>query len=323
MSSSPLILEAQNLKKRYPPTAEHKDGLLAVKGITLSLMRGEVLGLLGPNGAGKTTTISMMSGLLTPSEGDVQINGHSIRKEPLICKQAFGVVPQDIALYPTLSARANLEFFGRMYGLRGKTLQARVDHVLELITLTDRQKDQVGSFSGGMKRRVNIGVGLIHQPQLIFMDEPTVGVDPQSRRSILDTVKDLTKQGLTVLYTTHYMEEASELSDRIGIIDHGELIALGTEHDLLTQIGERDTIRLKVGEQAAQAVSILDGVTGVEKAMLEDSGVVKIMAGRGRQTLPAVIKALDSAGIIPLSVEVQEPNLETVFLHLTGRALRN
>jgi ABC-2 type transport system ATP-binding protein len=318
----PSIVEIRNLKKQYAPTQGQKDGQLAVKGINLSIEKGEIFSLLGPNGAGKTTTISMMSGLLPPTAGDVMIDGHSIVKEPMAVKKLIGVVPQEIALYPQLSARQNLEFFGKMYGLGGSELAKRCDEVLEFIGLKDRQKERVDSYSGGMKRRVNIGVGLLHKPALVFMDEPTVGIDPQSRRNILDAVKDLNKQGMTVLYTTHYMEEAEELSNRVAIIDHGEIIAEGKQGDLIQKVGEKDTILIKVGEdgeKAQQAVKDAQGVDGVTFS----EGVLRILAGRGRQALPNVIKALSEAGVVIQSVEVKEPNLEAVFLHLTGRALRD
>jgi ABC-2 type transport system ATP-binding protein len=316
------IVEIRNLKKRYAPTAESKEGNLAVKGINLTIERGEIFSLLGPNGAGKSTTINIMSGLLSPTEGDVTIDGHSIVKEPLEVKKRIGVVPQEIALYPELSARHNLEFFGKMYGLSGSELGKRCDEVLTFIDLKDRQKERIDTFSGGMKRRVNIGVGLLHKPMLVFMDEPTVGVDPQSRRSILDAVKQLNDEGTTVLYTTHYMEEAEELSNRVGIIDHGELIACGKQGDLIQQVGEKDTLVLKIGEQAEKALAIVKNVPGVDSVTSED-GKLRLLSGRGRQTLPAVLKALDEVGILPQSIEVVEPNLESVFLHLTGRALRD
>ncbi|MEP7290017.1 MAG: ABC transporter ATP-binding protein [Chloroflexota bacterium] len=321
------IIEIRNLKKRYPPSSAAKDkqGILAVKGINLSIERGEIFSLLGPNGAGKTTTISMMSGLLTPTEGDVIIDGKSIVKEPIEVKKRIGVVPQEIALYPDLSARRNLEFFGKLYGLGGTDLAKRCDEVLEFIGLKDRQQDHVSAFSGGMKRRVNIGVGLLHKPLIVFMDEPTVGVDPQSRRNILDTVKLLNQQGMTVLYTTHYMEEAEELSNRVGIIDHGELIACGTEGELIQQVGEKDVILLKLGEQTEQALGIVKAIPGIDSATAEegDSGKLRLLAGRGRQVLPAVIRTLDEAHLLPQSIEIVEPNLEAVFLHMTGRALRD
>lgn len=316
------IVETHNLKKRYPPTPGQKEGNFAVKGINLSIEKGEIFSLLGPNGAGKTTVISMMSGLLTPTEGDVVVDGHSIIKEPIAVKAVLGVVPQEIALYPQLSARQNLEFFGKLYGLGGADLGRRCDEVLEFIGLKDRQKERISSYSGGMKRRVNIGVGLLHKPKIVFMDEPTVGIDPQSRRNILDTVKTLNQQGMTVLYTTHYMEEAQELSHRVGIIDHGELIACGNQVELMQKVGEKDTILVKIGEQVVQAAEIVKSVPGIDSVTTDD-GTLKILAGRGRQTLPAVIKALDDKGMTLQSVEVKEPNLEAVFLHMTGRALRD
>jgi linearmycin/streptolysin S transport system ATP-binding protein len=319
---APLV-EIRNLTKRYAPTAGSKEGNLAVKGINLTIERGEIFSLLGPNGAGKTTTISMMSGLLTPTEGDVLIDGHSIVTNPIEVKKRIGVVPQEIALYPELSARQNLEFFGKMYGLRGAELAKGCDEALDTIDLKDRQKERIDKFSGGMKRRVNIAVGLLHRPLLVFMDEPTVGVDPQSRRKILDTVKTLNQQGMTVLYTTHYMEEAGELSDRIGIIDHGELIAVGTQGDLIQKVGEKDAILLKMGDQADAVREVVKRVPGIDSVTVEDGGKLRLLAGRGRQALPAVIKAIDDAGCLPQSIEVVEPNLEAVFLHLTGRALRD
>ncbi|MBX3063531.1 MAG: ABC transporter ATP-binding protein [Anaerolineae bacterium] len=321
----PPIVEIRNLKKRYAPTAGQKEGQYAVKGVNLTIERGEIFSLLGPNGAGKTTTISMMCGLLAPTEGDVSIGGHSIIRDPIAVKRMLGVVPQEIALYPQLSARQNLEFFGKMYGLGGTELAKRCDDVLEVIGLRDRQKERVDSYSGGMKRRVNIGVGLLHKPELVIMDEPTVGIDPQSRRNILDTVKSLNQQGMTVLYTTHYIEEAEELSDRVGIIDHGEIIALGKQGDLILKVGEKDVLLIKVGEVAAKAVDLLHGVAGIDGVTLADGGsdTVRVLAGRGRAALPQVIKTLDDNGISIQTVEVREPNLEAVFLQLTGRALRD
>src|SRR5690606_10920011 len=199
------------------------------------------------------------------TSGDATVAGYSVKKNPMGVRNAIGVVPQDLALYEDLTAKENLIFWGQMYNLSGKALSSRVDEVLEQIGLTDKAKNKVKTFSGGMKRRVNIGVGLLHKPKLLFMDEPTVGIDPQSRRAILDTVKDLNKKGMTVLYTTHYMEEAEELSDRVGIIDHGELIALGTQDELTKQVGQTDTIILHINENEdtealAESLKSLDGV---------------------------------------------------------------
>src|SRR5512137_748995 len=218
-------IEVQELHKIYSPGT---NAIHAVDGASFEVRAGEIFSLLGPNGAGKTTTISVLSCLLKPTSGDAVIGGHSVARESLKVREVIGVVPQDIALYNMLSARENLVFWGRMYGMGGAALKQRVNEVLEQIGLADKANAKVETYSGGMKRRVNIGVGLLHEPRLLFMDEPTVGIDPQSRRAILDTVKDLNKQGMTVLYTTHYMDEAAELSHRIGIVDHGRMIALGT-----------------------------------------------------------------------------------------------
>ena len=235
------ILEVQDLVKRF-------GDFTAVAGVSFDIQEGEVFSLLGPNGAGKTTTISMLSCLLTPTQGDAIIGGHSITKEPMAVKQIIGIVPQDIALYEDLNARENLEFWGRMYGIRGAALKQRVAEVLEQIGLADKAKQRIKTYSGGMKRRVNIGVGLLHKPRILFMDEPTVGIDPQSRRNILDGIKDLNTQGMTVLYTTHYMEEAEELSNRVGIVDHGKLIALGTQKELTQMVGQLEALRLHIPE---------------------------------------------------------------------------
>ena len=315
------IIEITQLTKQFNPP----DGVMAVKGVNLEIMEGEIFSLLGPNGAGKTTVISMMSSLLTPTEGDVRIDGHSIRTETMAAKRAIGVVPQELAVYPTLSARQNLEFFGKMYGLAGQDLKKRVTEVLEFIGLTDRANDRVDEYSGGMKRRVNIGIGLLHRPKVVFLDEPTVAIDPQSRRNILDAVKQLNEQGMTVLYTTHYMEEAQELSDRVGIIDHGEIIALGTQDELTQMVGEQDTVSLTVPNVTSEIVEQLAAVNGVDTCLLVDAeaGTLRIMAKDGRAVLPGLITVINNAGLRLQSLEVEEPTLEAVFLHLTGRALRD
>jgi ABC-2 type transport system ATP-binding protein len=311
------ILEVKNLVKKYGENT-------AVHGISFEIQEGEIFSLLGPNGAGKTTTISILSTLFSPTSGEATIGGHSITREPMAVRNLIGVIPQELALYDDLTARENLNFWGQMYGLSGKTLKTRVDEVLEQIGLADKAKSRIKTYSGGMKRRVNIGVGLLHKPRVLFMDEPTVGIDPQSRRAILDSVKDLNRQGMTVLYTTHYMEEAEELSDRVGIIDHGELIALGTQAELNRQVGENDTLLLHIddshnGVLLAQAVR---SVRGVMKADVTDHTVAVITPQAEEIMAPVILKA-NELGTKIRSVDIQEPNLEAVFLHLTGRALRD
>jgi len=311
------ILEVQNLVKKY-------GGVTAVKGISFDIKEGEIFSLLGPNGAGKTTTISMLSTLYTPTSGDATIDGHSITKDPMAVKQVIGVVPQEIALYEDLTAKENLLFWGQMYGLSGKSLNSRVDEVLEQIDLVDKAKNRVKTYSGGMKRRVNIGVGLLHKPRLLFMDEPTVGIDPQSRRAILDTVKDLNKHGMTVLYTTHYMEEAQELSNRVGIIDHGELIALGTQDELTKQVGQTDTLVLHIGENddSATLAASLKGMKDILEANASDHEI-SIITPQAENILASVVSKANERGIKIRSLDIREPNLEAVFLNLTGRALRD
>ena len=308
-------IEVRNLKKSF-------GDLQAVADASFKAVSGEVLSLLGPNGAGKSTTISMLSGLLAPTEGDASIMGYSVTKEPEAAKKSLGVVPQDIALYHDLSARENLVLWGKMYGLRGTALKSRVDEVLEVIGLADRQKDHVGKFSGGMKRRVNIGVALLHKPDVIIMDEPTVGIDPQSRRHILDNVKELNKQGMTVLYTTHYMEEAAELSDHIAIMDMGKIIAYGTHNELIKMIGEQTRIDLTLNTDGERVLSAWEATEGVSQIDSLD-GKITVLVDDSNRVLPHLFEEASKAGVRITSVDIQEPNLETVFLHLTGRALRD
>jgi ABC-2 type transport system ATP-binding protein len=313
----PPILEANNLVKQY-------GDFTAVKNVSFQIERGEIFSLLGPNGAGKTTTISMLSTLLEPTSGDAHIDGYFITKDPIAVRKIIGVVPQEIALYEPLTARENLIFWGRMYGLGGAELNRRADQGLEQVGLSDRARSRVQTFSGGMKRRLNIAVGLLHQPQILFMDEPTVGIDPQSRRSILDAVKELNQQGLTVLYTTHYMEEAQELSHRVGIIDQGEMIANGTQKELTQTIGQHETLRLHLGEDidADWLASDLRGLPGVIQSSADNHAVL-LMVPEAEEALAPVITRTNELDVKIRSIDIQEPNLEAVFLHLTGRALRD
>jgi ABC-2 type transport system ATP-binding protein len=330
-----IMIETRELAKIFRTDGKEVE---AVKGVDLRIEKGEIFSLLGPNGAGKTTTISMISGLIEPTRGDAFIGGHSITQEPMKAKELLGVIPQEIALYPNLSARSNLRFFGRMYGLGGAELNRRVGELLAFSELTERADDRIDTYSGGMKRRVNIAAGLLHHPQVTYMDEPTVGIDPQSRRRILDTVKQLREErGMTILYTTHLMEEAQELSDRVAIIDHGEIIASGTQDALIQQVGEEDHLVIKVAQALVEPVlleGIRNSVQGVSQAVFDPpgeagedrtntSGLIRVRAKRGRRALRHVLKALEDAGVEVQSVEVREPDLEAVFLKLTGRALRD
>ena len=295
---------------------------LAVQGVSFEVTQGEIFSLLGPNGAGKTTTISMLSCLLRPNDGDARVMGHSIRSDSMGVKSVLGVVPQELALYEDLTARENLSFWGKMYGLRGSKLKVRVNEVLDIIGLRDRANERVGKYSGGMKRRVNIGVALLHKPKVIYMDEPTVGIDPQSRRNILDSVVKLKDEGMTVLYTTHYMEEAQELSDHIGIMDHGKLIACGTGEELVKLVGQQTRIDLTLNGDGASVMSAWQGVEGVSRVSAEE-GTVTVLAQDSNLVLPHLFEAAARLSMRITSVDIQEPNLEAVFLHLTGRALRD
>jgi ABC-2 type transport system ATP-binding protein len=294
----------------------------AVEDVSFNVQQGEIFSLLGPNGAGKTTIISMLSCLLHPDQGDATVMGHSVRQDPMAVKAVLGVVPQEVALYDDLSAHENLTFWGKMYGLRGAALKQRVDEVLEIIGLAERQKGRLGKFSGGMKRRVNIAVALLHKPKVIYMDEPTVGIDPQSRRSILDNVVSLKNQGMTVLYTTHYMEEAQELSDHIAIMDHGKMIAMGTHGELVQIVGEMDRISLTVNTAMDRVIEAWKDTPGVKGASQEESKITVVVDDSNR-VLPRLFDAASACRARITSVDIQEPNLETVFLHLTGRALRD
>jgi ABC-2 type transport system ATP-binding protein len=322
----------------------------AVDGVSFAICEGEVFGLLGPNGAGKTTTISMISCLLSPTSGEVVVDGASVLTDPGKVKRALGVVPQDIALYPTLTAVENLRFWARMYGLSGKVLEERVADALRLADLADRAKEPIEKYSGGMKRRINIAAGIMHHPRVLIMDEPTVGIDPQSRNHILETVKDLNRRGMTVIYTSHYMEEVEFLCDRVGIMDRGKLIALGTIDELKRLVGDENVISVRVNELPAGALEALRALPGVSsvsvaahaadaedaheaeapvdapadaEAAVETGTTVEVLSRDAGVVIASVVTALTGSGARVTSIDVREPNLESVFLHLTGKSLRD
>ncbi len=314
MSPGTTMLDARHLTRRFGER-------VAVDDVTFRVAAGETYGLLGPNGAGKTTTIRLVCGLLSADGGDVSVAGMPVSTSAPKAKAHIGYVPQDVSLYPDLTARENLAFFGRLYRLQGGALRHRVNEVLDLIDLLDRGDDRVESFSGGMKRRLNIGASLLHEPSLLILDEPTVGVDPQSRHAILESIRALGAAGLAVLYTTHYMEEAERICDRIGIIDHGHLIAEGSSRELVSQVGGRDRITLSANGSLAAFAEACRSMEGIERVDVADSSV-QLLAKDGRSRLPQVLEAASRTGTSVKSVEVDEPDLEAVFLHLTGTALR-
>ncbi|WP_081736623.1 ABC transporter ATP-binding protein [Amycolatopsis orientalis] len=309
------VLAVSGLTKRFGDR-------IAVDDVSFAIAPGETYGLLGPNGAGKTTTIRLVCGLLRPDAGSIAIAGLPGGGAMIDARAQVGYVPQDVALYPDLSARENLRFFGKLYRLRGKALERRVDEVLELIGLSERAKEKVEAYSGGMRRRLNIGAGLMHRPMLLVLDEPTVGVDPQSRHAIMENVRSLGASGMAVLYTTHYMEEAERLCDRVGIVDHGRLIAEGTRRELIDRLGEHDRINLAADGDLTSLAKLCRDMPGVERAGVTGDEL-QLIVRDGRHLLPGVLDTVERAGASVRSVEVTEPDLEAVFLHLTGTALRD
>jgi ABC-2 type transport system ATP-binding protein len=309
------VLVVRDLVRRY-------GDLTAVDGVSFRIAPGETYGLLGPNGAGKTTTISVIAGLIPGDAGTVTVLGEPVGPTRVAVKRHIGLVPQDLAIYPELSGRENLSFFGRLQHMRGKELTGRVDEVLELIGLADRAKDATKEYSGGMKRRLNIGIGLLHHPTLLILDEPTVGVDPQSRNAILESVETLSHEGMAVLYTTHYMEEAERLCDRIAIIDSGRIQAEGTRAELIRMTGEFDQIRLTGSGEVAAAATAIRVLPPVQHVDADRHSV--LLTVRDAPTAVArIVTAATKAGMTLDDVEISRPNLESVFLQLTGKALRD
>ena len=294
----------------------------AVDGISFRVDKGEVFGLLGPNGAGKSTAISMVSTLISPDRGEIEFKGTNILSDPKAIRQRLGLVPQDIALYPTLSGYENLAFWGSMYGLKGPGRKKRINEVSEIVGLNGRLKDRVDKYSGGMKRRINIGAALLHRPELLIMDEPTVGIDPQSRNHILDTVLELNRQGMTIIYTSHYMEEVEYLCSRICIMDQGRIIASGTKEELVELIKGQTRVHLKLDRTDEEILGVLRGIKGVADA----EQVLDEIAVSGENVdiiLADIIARVTEHGRRISSIDVSKPNLEAVFLHLTGKALRD
>jgi len=310
------MLSIHDLKKSY-----HRKQV--VGGISLEVGRGEAFGLLGPNGAGKSTTISMICGLLPYDEGDIQIDGLSVKDKPKAVKQKVGIVPQDIALYPTMSALDNLVFWGRMYGLKGSKVKERAFEVLQIVGLEDKVKDKIETFSGGMKRRINIGAALMHEPELLIMDEPTVGIDPQSRNHILETVKKLNKAGMTVIYTSHYMEEVEFLCERIAIMDHGKVIASGSKTELCSRLSGGTVLRMTAEPLTEAFVAELETLAGVEQATIQSETELSLLLNEAQSPLAEVIQTAVRSGVNIMGLQREEANLESLFLKLTGRTLRD
>jgi ABC-2 type transport system ATP-binding protein len=308
------MIEVEQLRKSYGE-------LIAVDGVSFAAHPGEIFGLLGPNGAGKTTTIGCISGLLTPSAGHVRVMGHDVVREGTAARANLGVVPQEIALYEDLSARDNLDYWGGAQGMRNPKLRERIQQVLDLTRLQDRAREPVKQFSGGMKRRLNFACGILHSPKVLLLDEPTVGVDPQSRVRLLDLVRAQAQAGTCVLYTTHYMEEAEALCDRLAIVDHGKIIAAGTLAELRSMLAERDLLRL-TGLFAPQAArTAMQQIDSVEILQGDESLLLLSLLGASEK-LPAIFAALAGAGAEVRGTTLTQPSLESLFIKLTGKELR-
>ncbi len=313
------MLVVRNLFKQY-------GDFTAVDDVSFEAAEGAVFGLLGPNGAGKSTTINCVSGLLQPTSGHLAVAGFDVQKEPKRAKQSLGVVPQELALYEDLPAIENLRYWGKAYGLRGSELEARVREILTYIGLGDRARDLPKKFSGGMKRRLNFGCGIVHRPRVILLDEPTVGVDPQSRERLFELVERERDNGACVIYTTHYMEEAERLCDSLGIIDHGKLIALGTLAELRAQTGARDVLQLNgefSEELTARATNAMlaGGMSDLE-IIAQDNESLTLTLSAGSHHLPTIFAAIADAGGLVSETSLRRANLETLFLMLTGKELR-
>jgi ABC-2 type transport system ATP-binding protein len=309
------VFQVQGLVKNY-------GALRAVDGVSFTVAKGELYGLLGPNGAGKTTIMSMLSGLLAPDEGRILFDSIDLAVDPLKVKAQLGVVPQEPALYENLSARENLAFWGGLYGLSGVELRKAVDRALDLVGLKDRAKDPVKQYSGGMKRRINLALGLVHGPRAVLMDEPTVGIDPQARLNILEAVKTVATSGTTVIYTTHYLEEAEQLCDRIAIMDHGKILAEGTLDELKRRVGGRDIVTVRGAFDAASVMPRLEALPGVQVTSVVPGRMVLSVEGSGRGAVELLGRVL-SDGLAVDGISIQPPSLNTLFLNLTGRELRD
>ena len=307
------MIRAETLTKRFGEK-------LAVDGISFQVEAGEIYGLLGPNGAGKTTTLSMISGLLAPDLGRITFDGIELASDPLRIKQRLGVVPQEVALYEELTALENVRFWGSLYGLSGKALAAAAERALAQVELTGRARDAVKTYSGGMKRRLNLALGLVHSPRAVLLDEVTAGIDPQARASILELVRGVAAAGAAVIYTTHYLEEAERLCDRIGIVDHGRILAEGTLDELKARLGEEEVVTLWGRFEADVAAAALAGIPGT-RVLSAAAGKVALAAGeRGAAGLLAEIYR---GGLAIDRVAIEPPSLNSLFLRLTGRELRD
>ncbi|MCB2358768.1 ABC transporter ATP-binding protein [Clostridium estertheticum] len=309
------MLELINLTKKYGE-------FTAIDNISFKVEQGEIFGLLGPNGAGKSTIVSMISTVNPPTRGDIRVDNKSLRDKPMEIKKIMGIVPQDIALYEALSAKDNLEFFGCLYGLKGKKLKDRTSEVLDIIELKDKKDQAVSEFSGGMKRRVNIGIALMNNPKLLILDEPTVGIDPQSRNHILETIKRLNEErGMTVIYTSHYMEEVEYLCKRVAIVDHGKLIALGTKEELKEKLKVKDTLTVTYSKADKDSLEKVKNIAGTEEVRINKNEIA-MLVNPNEKNIIDIVEDIRNLGIKLTGFKYDEVNLESIFLKVTGKSLR-
>ncbi|MFY0630778.1 MAG: ABC transporter ATP-binding protein [Flavobacteriaceae bacterium] len=306
------MIQVQNLSKSF-------SNIKAVDDVSFHISKGEIFGLLGPNGAGKSTTLNMMSSILASDEGSIVIDGVEVKTNSKQCKHLIGVVPQEISLYEELSAYENLLFWGNLYGVPSKELKERIEETLELIGLLDRKKDMIKTYSGGMKRRINIAAALLHQPKVLLMDEPTVGIDPQSRNHIFEVIEALNKQGMTIIYTTHYMEEVERLCNRIAIIDSGKIIAQGTQEELQELVETKESIQLEFELLSENQVANLQESLGLKTIQKENTLLIESTV----KNLSSIVAACNDMNLSIKDIELKKVNLETIFLSLTGKQLRD
>lgn len=310
-----MSIKLTNVVKRY-------DSKLAVDQVSLNIQKGEIFGLLGPNGAGKSTIIKMIMGLLKPNNGEIEVQGLDIKKNSIEIKRLLGMVPQDIAIYESLTARENVAYFGSLYGLRGKKLKEAVDEALVYTGLLDKKKEKPKKFSGGMKRRLNIACAIVHKPEIIIMDEPTVGIDPQSRNHILESIKELNRRGATIIYSSHYMEEVEVLCHRVGIIDHGRLMGIGTKEELKSQMNQDQIILIEASDIRFNVIDEIKKLHGIINVSLKEN-TLEIITKNAQQVIHDVLFVMGKENTLIRKFSLHEPNLESVFLTLTGRKLRD
>lgn len=310
-----MIIECNGLTKSYKEVK-------ALQGLDLLIPKGMIYGLLGPNGAGKSTFINIVSGLIKSDSGKLFVAGRELPGDISAVKSMMGFVPQDLAIYEDLTAYENISFFASLYGLRGKIKKEKVEKALEFVSLTDRKKDMAKTYSGGMKRRLNLACGICHEPDILFLDEPTVGIDPQSRNHIMESIKKLNKEGMTVIYTTHYMEEAETLCDRIGIIDHGRIIAEGTLADLQKTVSENELLFIEASGDLEELTKRISKTPGILQAALEEKGILVKHSGK-KGILDSIVRHTSETSSEIHKLESRMPNLEDVFLAMTGRTLRD